>query len=142
MKCSFSPLIQAKATQNGREDPSAVKGASLAQKDPNCTMHGTGLDDCIYKPAASNVSHDYDKTYFNNATTNATYALSQKDPNCTMHGTGVDDCSYKPAASNVSHDYDKTYFNNATTNATYALSQDNCNEHQDNAMKCSFSPLI
>jgi len=58
-----------------------------------------------------------------------------------MHGTSVDDCNYTPAKSNITLAWDKTYFNNATTNATYALTQD-CEEHQDNAMKCSFSPLI
>ena len=56
--------------------PDGTSGGTLAQKDPNCTMHGTGVDDCNYKPADSNVTLAWDKTYFNNATTNATYALS------------------------------------------------------------------
>jgi hypothetical protein len=72
MKCSFSPLNQAKSTQVGRKDPSA----SLAQKDPSCTMHGTGLDDCNYTPAKSNVTLAWDKTYVSGDKTNATYALS------------------------------------------------------------------
>jgi hypothetical protein len=76
MDCSFSPLIQGRATQAGRDDPKASVAASLAQKDPNCTMHGTGLDDCNYNPAKSNVTLAWDKTYVSGDKTNATYALS------------------------------------------------------------------
>jgi hypothetical protein len=56
--------------------PDGTSGGTLAQQDPNCNSHGNALDDCDYTPAKSNLTIAYDKTYFNGATTNATYALT------------------------------------------------------------------
>lgn len=64
--------------------PDGTSGGTLAQKDPNCTMHGTGLDDCNYTPAKHNVTLAWNKTYVSGAKTNATYALSQKG-DCNEH---------------------------------------------------------
>ena len=57
-------------------------------------------------------------------------------------GTAADGCDYSPNPHNVTKAWSKTYMSNATTNATYALHQSPCNEHQENAMDCSFSPTI
>ena len=58
-------------------------------------------------------------------------------------GTAADGCDYSPNPHNVTKGWGRVYNNsNATTNATYALHQNPCNEHQENAMDCSFSPTI
>lgn len=113
MDCSFSPKIQAWATQEGRTN--ATKSASVstpvndaeppvsaAQRNTtNCTnTHHVGLDICDYVMPKADTSFNTSTKGVPDYANYIVHGAEVRDPNCSQHQDNSMDCSYRVYGAN------------------------------------------
>ena len=129
MDCSFSPKIQAWATQEGRTNATKSASPPASMTDPvaamqrnNCTStHHVGLDDCSYAvPNASN-STNASVLVVPGVITKANIA-QVRDVNCSQHQSNSMDCSYKVHGANQTsrNATNASVYSNTTSNSSIA----------------------